>query len=105
MSFRALAIVATLLALPVSGLAQTAPPASAPAAAAAKPQGISREDYIKRAADSAAARFDRMDTDHDGVLTRDESRAYRESHHRVRRTPPATPAASAPAPAAPVKQQ
>jgi hypothetical protein len=95
-----LALVAALALLPASGFAQSPPPAApAAGAAAAKPQGISREDYIKRAADSAAARFDRMDSDHDGVLTREESRAYRESHHRTRRS-----AAPSPAPAAPKQQ-
>ena len=104
MRLACLAILAAILALPAAGLAQTAPPAPpastpAPGAAAEKPQGISRDDYIKRAADSAAARFDRMDADHDGILTREESRAYRESHHRIRHT-----SAPAPAPAVPKQQ-
>ena len=62
----------------------TLPPASA---------GISRDDYIAKARDAAAkragTRFDAMDADHDGILTKDEIVAYRAAHARKKTT--ATP--------------
>jgi hypothetical protein len=56
--------------------------------------GVSRDTFIahrrevamrkgrdpERAAAIAARRFDRMDTDHDGILTRDERQAWRAAH-------------------------
>ena len=70
---------------PASALAQT-PPAdsSAPPAAAQTPQrarnqgqDITRDEYVERAKRAAEKRFDRMDTNHDGVWTLDERRAAR----------------------------
>jgi hypothetical protein len=64
----------------VSALAQTAP---APTAAPAPTRGgdITRDQYIEQAVErarrAAEKRFDKMDTDHDGVLTADERRAVR----------------------------
>jgi hypothetical protein len=77
---------------PVSPPAPTpaSPAAAAPAPAA--PQGISRDDYIEKARDAAAkraaARFDAMDANHDGILTPDEIAAYRDAHPRHKKTEP-----------------
>jgi len=92
--------VATLVAVlalssPWAAVAQTPPPAAPPSAAApaapANPAGITRDEYIQRAQDragkAAAARFDEMDANHDGVLTRDELRAYHAAHPRQRAMP------------------
>jgi hypothetical protein len=61
------------------------PPAAALAAAPA-PDGVSRDDYIAKARDAAekraATRFDAMDANHDGVLTKDEIAAYRAAHRK-----------------------
>jgi hypothetical protein len=91
-----------LLLLPAAALAQTTPPQTAaadsttPAAAPTAPTatlptnspagGITRDQFIQRAKDRAAqraaARFDQMDTDHDGILDRNEIRAWRSQHSR-----------------------
>ena len=67
----------------------TPPPAMAPAATA--PDGITRDDYIAKARDEAAKRagdrFDAMDTNHDGVLTKEEIAAYRAAHARKKAAP------------------
>jgi hypothetical protein len=63
-----------------------APTAAAPPAATPAPEGISRDDYIAKARDAAekraATRFDEMDANHDGVLTKDEIAAYRAAHRK-----------------------
>jgi hypothetical protein len=102
--------LAVLLALlvPAAAVAQT-PTAPAPGAATAAPAAaahpaprrggdITRDEYIERAKDAAARRFDAMDANHDGVLTADERRAYREAHSRRR---PAAAPAQTPAPKSP----
>lgn len=70
-----------VLVLPVAAIAQTpSPPAAAPPDAGAKlPRGgnITRDEYIDRAKRNAANRFDRMDANHDGILTPEERRAFR----------------------------
>jgi hypothetical protein len=102
-----LALFAAVL-LPAAALAQTGPQTAAaetPAAAspsapsgrsAADSRGITREQYVKRAEDRAsqraAAQFDRMDADHDGVLERAEIRAWRSQHPRRSRGQPDQPA-------------
>jgi hypothetical protein len=92
---RAVLVVALCaLICPAAGLAQTAPatappPASpAPASPSAAPAiggDITRDQYIEHAVErarrAAEARFDRMDTDHDGVLTAEERRAARAQRH------------------------
>jgi len=88
---RALAVVGLVALLsPLAALAQTAPaPASpapaSPSAAPARGGDITRDDYIQRAVErarrAAETRFDRMDTDHDGVLTAEERRAARAQRH------------------------
>jgi hypothetical protein len=64
--------------------AGAAPPAPAPSGAAASPGrsgAMTRDEYVQRAVDrarrAAEARFDKMDSNHDGVLTADERRAAR----------------------------
>jgi hypothetical protein len=85
---RAVSVVGLLVLLcPAVALAQapqTAPAPASPTAAQAPRRGgdITRDDYIERAKRNAERRFDRMDADHDGVLTADERRAWREAHHR-----------------------
>jgi|SRR6516162_1974820 hypothetical protein len=58
---------------------------------------VTREQYIQRAqeraAQRAAARFDQMDTNHDGVLDRAERRAWRSEHARRAAAPTPQPAA------------
>ena len=73
-----LAVGLCALLCPAAVLAQTAP---APSAAPTRGGDITRDQYIEHAVErakrSAAARFDRMDTDHDGVLSAAERRAAR----------------------------
>jgi hypothetical protein len=61
-----------------------APAAAAPATTPA-PDGISRDDYIAKARAAAekraAAHFDEMDANHDGILTKAEIAAYH-AHHK-----------------------
>ena len=90
-------VVAGLLALtfPVAAIAQTAAPSPSPSAApsarSARGADITRDEYIERAVErakrAAEARFDRLDTNHDGVLTADERRAAREERGSRRRAP------------------
>ena len=78
--------------LPATAFAQTDQQAAAPpAATAASPTparsgGLTREQYIQRAQERAgrraAAQFDAMDFDHDGVLEPAEIRAWRSQHPR-----------------------
>ena len=78
--------------LPATAFAQTNQQAAAPpAATAASPAparsgSLTREQYIQRAeeraARRAAAQFDAMDFDHDGVLEPAEIRAWRSAHPR-----------------------
>ncbi|MGE5268621.1 MAG: hypothetical protein ACM3JG_02990 [Thiohalocapsa sp.] len=85
------ALAAGLLALfsPAVALAQTpvppapAAPSAQEAAPAARSRGgdITRDVYIERARRNAERRFDRMDTNHDGILTPDERRAARTRRH------------------------
>lgn len=91
-----LAVGFVALFYPALALAQTPGPPAPPAASAqeAAPAvrhrggDITRDEYIERAKRNAERRFDRMDTDHDGILTPDERRAARGNRRR------ASPAAS-----------
>jgi hypothetical protein len=87
--------VFALLLLPAAALAQVGPQTAAvdtstsaapSSAATASRGGITRDQFINRAQDRAAqraaARFDQMDADHDGVLDRAEIRAWRSEHPR-----------------------
>jgi hypothetical protein len=81
-----------LALLPATTFAQTAPQTAAVESAAPAPSaptgngGITRDQFIERAKDRAAqragARFDQIETDHDGVLDRAEIRAWRTQHPR-----------------------
>jgi hypothetical protein len=86
----ALAVVLFAALCPAVALAQTStaptPPAAQSSSSAAseanKPAqtrsgSITRDEYIERAKRNAERRFDRMDTDHDGVLTPEERSAAR----------------------------
>src|SRR6516162_9631018 len=78
--------------LPAPALAQAdqqaaAPPSLTAVSPAPSSSGaLTREQYIQRAeqraARRAAAQFDRMDADHDGVLEPSERRAWRSQHSR-----------------------
>ena len=94
-----IALLFGLSLLPAAAFAQgaqqtAAVEAAAPAAAPAG--GITRQQYVdraqERAGQRAAARFDQMDANHDGVLDRGEIRAWRSQHPR--RAAAQTPAAS-----------
>lgn len=87
---RSLPVVLLLaLLVPAAAIAQApspAPDTNAPApraARAARGADISRDEYVQRAVDrarrAAETRFDRMDANHDGILTADERRAARVS--------------------------
>lgn len=92
--------LAVVVMLALAGAASAQSPAPQPnpspppaaAAPAPAPQGITRDDYIAKARDAAAkraaTRFDAMDADHDGVLTPDETAAYRAAHPRHTKTEP-----------------
>jgi len=86
--------------LPVTAFAQASQQAAAqpsPTSVGSPPSssaGLTKEQYIQRAeqraARRAAAQFDRMDADHDGVLDPAERRAWRSQHPQ-----PAVPLVSA----------
>ena len=99
-----LAACVALPLLPVGAFAQSAPgpqtaavetTAPAPAGPAAAAGGVTRDQFIQRAKDRAgqraAARFDQMDANHDGVLDRDEIRTWRNEHPRRSAAPPSPP--------------
>ena len=87
--------------LPATAVAQAdqqaaAPPNSTAVSPAPSSSGaLTREQYIQRAeqraARRAAAQFDRMDADHDGVLEPSERRAWRSQHPRGAGSRPAQP--------------
>jgi hypothetical protein len=102
-----MALLLTLPLLPTVALAQTGPQtAAAVENSASAPSstthsgGITREQYLQRAQERAAqragARFDQMDTDHDGVLDRAEIRAWRSQHPRRAAAPGPQPAQPTP---------
>lgn len=73
---------------PAAVLAQTnaAPSPAAPSSSAASEAktpaharggSITRDEYLERAKRNAEKRFDRLDTDHDGILTPEERAAAR----------------------------
>jgi hypothetical protein len=83
-----------MLMLSSAAIAQAPSPtgATAPSDTPSPADGISRDDYIAKARDTAskraATRFDAMDANHDGVLTKDELAAYRATHPRKRAAEP-----------------
>jgi len=78
-------LIALVLALSFPALAQT--DSSTRPAPSARTRGgdITKDEYIERARRAAERRFDKMDANHDGVLTADERRAAREER-AARRT-------------------
>ena len=86
-----LAVGLCALLCPAAVLAQTAPAPAAPSVAPTRGGDITRDQYIEHAVErakrSAAARFDRMDTDHDGVLSAEERRAARAERAQRRAAP------------------
>jgi len=82
--------------LPATALAQAnqeaaAPPSTTAASPVSSSSGsLTKEQYIQRAeqraARRAAAQFDRMDTDHNGVLEPAEAQAWRSQHSRSARS-------------------
>jgi hypothetical protein len=80
------ALLAILLAfsLPAVATAQTATPADKAPAARTRGGDITRDEYVERARRAAERRFDKIDTNHDGVLTADERRAAREARTQRR---------------------
>ncbi len=80
-------IAVSLFALlcPAAGLAQ-APATAGPGAARARSDGVPRDLYIERAVERAKkrarTRFEKLDTNHDGVLSADERRAGRPPKRR-----------------------
>ena len=82
--------------LPATALAQAnqeaaAPPSTTAASPVSSSSGsLTKEQYIQRAeqraARRAAAQFDRMDTNHDGVLEAAERSAWRSQHSRSTRS-------------------
>ena len=98
---RVVPIIAVVLLWSGAAIAQAPapPPAGPPSAPQAEPpplppatEGMSRDDYIAKARDAAekraATRFDEMDTNHDGVLTKDEIAVYRAAHARKKSSEP-----------------
>jgi hypothetical protein len=98
-------VIVTLLGLsllPATTLAQTASQTAAietstsPPLASSGTGSITREQYLQRvrerAEQRAGARFDQMDTNHDGVLDRAEMRAWRSQHPRHAAAQPSQPA-------------
>jgi hypothetical protein len=79
-----LAAVLLAFSLPIVAAAQTAAPADNAPAARTRGADISKEEYVERAKRAAERRFDKMDTNHDGVLTADERRAAREARAQRR---------------------
>ena len=77
-------LVAILVVLSFPVLAQTDAPASPAPAARTRGADITRDEYVERARHAAERRFDKMDTNHDGILTADERRAAREERAQRR---------------------
>ena len=79
---RAILVVSFLALLcPAAAMAQTTPATATPRTAPAGGDDITRDQFVERAMQrakrSAEKRFDRMDTNHDGVLTAGERRGAR----------------------------
>jgi hypothetical protein len=79
--------------LPATALAQANQQAAAPpeptsgrSARGLSGGSLTREQYVERAARRAAAQFERMDTNHNGVLDPAERQAWRSQHPRGARS-------------------
>ena len=80
---RTILVVGLLIFLcPMGAMAQGAAPSPAPAVTPPAETGarggrdVTRDEFIERAKRRAEKRFDRMDTNHDGILTAEERRAF-----------------------------
>jgi hypothetical protein len=71
-------LVAILITLSVPAFAQTDAPKNPGPAARTRGGDITKEEYVERARRAAERRFDKLDANHDGILTADERRAVRE---------------------------
>ena len=71
-------LIALLLAGSFPAFAQTDSSAKPAPSARIRGGDITKDEYIERARHAAERRFDKMDANHDGVLTADERRAVRE---------------------------
>jgi hypothetical protein len=69
-------LIAMLVVLSVPALAQTG--------GRSRGGDITKEEYVERAKRAAERRFDRLDLNHDGVLSADERRAAREERQQRR---------------------
>jgi hypothetical protein len=81
----AIGLAIALALAPGAAFAQAGPPAGPPggpsgpppgASGAPPPGAISRDQYIQRAERAAGRRFDRIDVNHLGYITRDQERAF-----------------------------
>ena len=77
-------LIALVLAFSFPALAQTDSSTSPAPTARARGDNITKDEYIERARRAAERRFDKMDTNHDGVLTADERRAAHEARAQRR---------------------
>ncbi len=79
---RAILAVLTLAALPLAATAQPAPPVQATPgqAPAGAGRAITRDQFVQRAAEMAGRRFDQIDTNHTGTITRSQLHAFRQAH-------------------------
>ena len=66
----AIALALAVMLLPAAAGAQ-----SAATKGAAASGGITKDDYVEQAKQRAAKRFDKLDKNHDGVLTPDERKS------------------------------
>jgi len=71
-------LFALLIAFSVPAFAQTDNSTGSAPAARSRGRDITKEEYVERARRAAERRFDKMDANHDGILTADERRAARE---------------------------
>ena len=62
--------------------AETPPSVASPVPSARGGRDITRDEYIERAKRNAEKRFNKLDTNHDGVLTAEERRAGRAKRKR-----------------------
>ena len=67
---------ALILGMPIAATAQPAPSAGTGPADGR----ISRDQFMQRASAVAARRFDAIDVNHTGFVTRDQLRAWRQAH-------------------------
>jgi hypothetical protein len=90
----AIALVSTLVFVPAPVFAQAAPPSDTsggppPQASSPPPPGaITRQEFVQRRADEAGRLFDKIDTSHQGYITRAQLRAFMAQRRAGRGGPP-----------------